>query len=291
MDIVLLFAGLRFLVRSERDIGVDPILQGFIGSNSADAEVSVRITWKWDHLSLGNLSFLGEDLLCRYYRQEEKLLCISKGKTKEPLACTLYRPDCSKIDCYINEQPFLFPPKDLISILRMLPMRAIFQRFGVLFLHASQVAYRGRGILFTAPSGTGKSTQAKLWRQYQGAEIICNDRTLVRNVDGVWRTYGYPLDGSEPVKSSAVHRLGAVVLLEQGGENTVKRLRPSKALPRLMEQLVLDCWNSEARTAALDLLIQLMEQIPVYLLCCTPDEQAVETLKEQLMEDEVIPRG
>lgn len=174
----------------------------------------------------------------------------------------------------------------------MLPMREIFLRFGALFLHASQITYQGRGILFTAPSGTGKTTQAKLWQQYRGAEILCNDRTLTRKVDGAWRTYGYPLDGSEPVCSSAVNPLGAVVLLEQGRrENRVERLGPAKALPRLMRQVVLDCWSGEARAEAMELLITLMEDVPVYLLTCTPEEQAVETLEAKLMEDEVIPRG
>lgn len=283
--------GVQFCLDAERPIKQTADIISFYMEKSAFPDVTVHVTWDWLHTKHPKNPPVGRDLIQIYYQDQNEKFCELAGGDRGALACTRYTADCHEMVCAVNEINCQVPQDTDGQLLRMLPMREIFLRFGVLFLHASQVAYRGRGILFTAPSGTGKSTQAKLWRQYQGAEIICNDRTLVRNVDGVWRTYGYPLDGSEPVKSSAVHRLGAVVLLEQGVENTVKRLRPSKALPRLMEQLVLDCWNSEARTAALDLLIQLMEQIPVYLLCCTPDEQAVETLKEQLMEDEVIPRG
>ena len=291
MEIILFFAGLRFLVRSERNLNVNPVLQGFIDSIGADAEISVRITWNWDRLSLDNLSFLGEDLLCRYYRQKEKLLCLSKGNTIGPLGCALYGPDCSDIDCYINERPFLFPPDDLGSILRILPMRAIFQRFGVLFLHASQISYRGRGIIFTAPSGTGKTTQARLWQKARGAEIICNDRTLLRKMEDRWLTFGYPIDGSEPVRSNQVNELGAVVLLAQGPENQIRRLHPGKAAGLLMGQVVMDSWNVDARTAAIDRLLSLLADIPVYLQTCTPDEYAVDTLETTLIKDEVISFG
>lgn len=207
------------------------------------------------------------------------------------MSCTWYSSDCREMVCAVNTETCHVPQDNERQILRMLPMREIFLRFGVLFLHASQIAYRGRGILFTAPSGTGKTTQAKLWKEYRNAEIICNDRTLTRKVDGVWYTYGYPLDGSEPVRSSAVNTLGAVVLLEQGTVNAVERLRPTKALPRLMRQVVMDVWSSEARAAAMELLILLMEDIPVFLLTCTMDKQAVDILDEKLIEEGVIPDG
>lgn len=290
MKIYLRLGGIIFCLDSERPVQASEFLSNFYVTPQ-EANVTACFHWDWTHAKRPKSKPVGSDLLQVFFQEEDNCFCELGGEDVNAVSCVCYKKDFSEIVCAINEVTCRALQDTEAQLLQMLPMRGILLRFGILFFHASQIAYQGRGILFTAPSGTGKSTQAKLWRQYQGAEIICNDRTLVRNVDGVWRTYGYPLDGSEPVKSSAVHRLGAVVLLEQGRENTVKRLRPSKALPRLMEQLVLDCWNSEARTAALDLLIKLMEQIPVYLLCCTPDEQAVETLKEQLMEDEVIPRG
>lgn len=291
MEINLIFAGLRLRILSERALDIAPALEDFIGSDASDAEVTIHVTWDWDRLSLDNLTLLGKDLLCRYYRQGGKLLCLSIGNTKGPLACAVYGRDCSEITCYLNEKPFLFPPKDLNSILRMIPMRAVFQRFGVLFLHASQVSYRGRGILFTAPSGTGKTTQARLWQKARGAEIICNDRTLLRKAGIFWKTYGYPIDGSEPVRSNQVNKLCAVVLLAQGKENHIQRLHPGKAAGLLMGQVVMDCWNVEARTAAMDQLLALLADIPAYLLTCTPDERAVDTLETMMIKDEVIPNG
>ena len=57
---------------------------------------------------------------------------------------------------------------------------------------ASFIRWQGRGILFSAPSGTGKSTQANLWVQHQGAEVINGDRAALRQVGGRWQAFGLP---------------------------------------------------------------------------------------------------
>lgn len=291
MEIMLRLGGVLFRFRAERDMIVGPELLPFIVAGEEKADITVEISWDWEHAVLPSGEMVGQDVILNYYDEGSVRCCITRGGPKGPVACTCYSPDFRRVVCTINEKPFLMPPKALGSVLRMLPMREIFLHFGTLFLHASQIAYLGRGVLFTAPAGTGKTTQAKLWQKYRSAEIVCNDRTLTRRVDGIWRTYGYPVDGSEPVRSNRVTTLGAVILLEQGRENTVRRLAASKAMPRLMRQVVLDCWSGAARTAAMELLITLMEEIPVYLLTCTPDERAVETLEAKLTEDGVILHG
>lgn len=283
--------GVRLCLDAERPLQPTTEVVPFYAEETQSPDITVRITWDWIHARKPQTLPAGQDLVQLYYREADWRCCELDGGDRGALARIWYRPDFSEATCTINTITCHVPQDQEGQILRMLPMREIFLHFGVLFLHASQIACRGRGILFTAPSGTGKTTQAKLWRKYRGAEIICNDRTLTRKVDGAWRTYGYPVDGSEPVRSSAVNTLGAVVLLEQGSDNRVKRLGPTKALPLLMRQVVLDGWSGEARTAAMELLLTLMEDIPVYLLTCTPEEQAVETLEAKLIEDEVIPHG
>ena len=266
-------------------------LAPFYADGMTPPDVTVRITWDWLHAKRPRTPPVGRDLVQIYYQEQDEKYCELAGGDRGALACTWYTSDYTEMVCAINNVTCQVPQDSEGQILRMLPMREIFLHYRALFFHASQVAFRNKGILFTAPSGTGKTTQAKLWQKYRGAEIVCNDRTLTRKMGGVWRTYGYPLDGSEPVRSSAVNTLGALVLLEQGPVNEVGRLPASKALPRLMPQVVMDCWSGEARSRAMELLLELLRDIPVYLLACTPDERAVEALEKKLTEDEVIPRG
>ncbi len=288
MDISLLLGGVLFRFHPERDMVISDELRLFLHDPAEPAEVTVRVSWDWEHASLPSAEMAGQDAILNYYQEGETRYCLTRGGPNGYIACTRYTPDFSEIICTINEKPFLCPPKALASVLRMLPMREIFLHFHTLFLHSSQMVYAGRAVLFSAPSGTGKTTQARLWEKYRGAEVASNDRTLTRKRNGTWMTSGYPVDGSEPVFSNRSHPLGALVLLQQGPENTIHRLGPVKALPRLMQQVVLDGWSGEARAAATNLLIDLMEDIPVYLLTCTPDERAVNVLEQTLIEEGVI---
>ncbi len=286
MEYKLQFADVVFHILSEREIELEPQLQPFLAAETEPADLTVQVSWDWEHAKLPDSDRIGEDPLSYYYIEGAERFCVTRGGPKGAVACTRYNADFREVVCTYNEKPFLMPPKTMGSLMRMLPMREIFQHFQTLFLHASQIALRGKGILFTAPSGTGKTTQAKLWKQYRGAEIICNDRTLTRKLDGVWHTYGYPIDGSEPVRSEQVNRLGCVVLLRQGLTNTIQRLPPAKAVSLLMRQVVFDTWSGTARATAMQQLLSLVEDIPVLLLTCTPDERAVETLEQKLKEIE-----
>lgn len=289
MDLNLCLGGIRIGISSEKNLEIDEALADFTDPAGADPDVRVRITWDFASVPMPREPRLGEDLLCYYYRLEDRLVCYTRGGPKGPVGCAYYDESCRDILLAVNDEPFLIPTTTMGKILRMLPMRAIFRAFGVTLFHASQISYGGRGLLFTAPSGTGKTTQARLWQKFRGADIVCNDRTLVRKQDGVWQTYGYPLDGSEPVRSTQVNRLGAIVLLAQGEENRVERLRPGRAAARLMGQTVMDVWDPAARKAALEQIFEIWQDIPVYRLTCTPDEEAVEALEEILKKDRVIP--
>ncbi|MGN1167062.1 MAG: hypothetical protein ACI4S2_11620 [Lachnospiraceae bacterium] len=291
MEKRLQLGGVDFLFCSERELEVNPELELFSVSNIFAVDVTVFITWNWDECRLPHTEMIGQDALLSYYKQDGKNYCITRGGFKGPVACAFYTDDFKEIHCVLNEKPFLQPTKKLGSILRMLPMREVFLHFQVLFLHAAQISWKGKGILFSAPAGIGKSTQAKLWRQYRGAEIVCNDRTLIRKIQKEWKTYGYPLDGSEPVRSSKVNSLGCVVLLERGTECSVKRLHPGKAISRLMSQVVMDSWSGVARIQNMELIGKLIEDVPVYVLCCTPEKEAVDVLEIMLIEEKVIMSG
>ena len=158
----------------------------------------------------------------------------------------------------------------------------LFYRYGGLFLHSTYVDVGGRALLFSAPSGTGKSTQADLWERYAGGELINGDRTLLRKKDSVWHAYGCPFSGTSDVHKQGCEPIYAILMLSQATENTVKRLTPDEAFRRIYQQITVPSWSRELVLKALELLDDLMAQVPIYALACTPDERAVTVLREAI---------
>lgn len=283
MKIFVEFGGVRFRFDSDCDIIVEKIMAPFFFADDGVTDVNVRLIHDFSRAPLPTGPRVGEDLLLEYYREGDRLTCLTKGSAGRVVACCVYDGQYRDMTCWLNF-PVGSPADSLGSVLRMLPLRRTLLMRGVLFLHASQVALGDTGVLFTAPSGTGKTTQARLWKRFREAQILCNDRTLT---DGR-RTWGFPMDGSEPVRSAERRKLGAVVILEQAPENRLRRLGPREAIPRLMSQLVLDVWDPEAQAMACGLLLELMKCKPVYLLACTADEAAVRCLEQGFISDGVI---
>lgn len=169
-------------------------------------------------------------------------------------------------------------------MIALLPMVA---HVSGLLLHASLVAYRGRAVAFSAPSGTGKSTHADLWRECFGARILNGDRAFVRRVgpDGVWRGYGSPWAGSSPYICNESAPLAAIVLLEQGPCNRMRRLAGAEALTLLQRNIRLPFWDGDATTHALEVLDLLLREVPLYLLSCRPDAGAAELARSVVFDE------
>ena len=155
-------------------------------------------------------------------------------------------------------------------------------------MHSSFIKYKNKGILFTAPSGTGKSTQADLWNQYKKAEIINGDRSLIRRIDNKWRAYGVPFSGSSPYCKNDSVDLEAIVILRQGPENVIIKCDKATAIKKLLSESTVNYWNDKFVNKIMDLLTDLVDNIDVYILSCRKDQGAVELLAETIEKYGVI---
>lgn len=153
---------------------------------------------------------------------------------------------------------------------------------GRLLLHASCVDTPLGGLLFSGPSGIGKSTQAELWRQYAGAKLINGDRPILSRDEQGWRAWGSPYAGSSRhfVNESCVLR--AVVLLKQAKSCTLRRLSGADAFRRVFAGTTVNSWNKSSVQHVCELTERLVLELPVYELSCTPDRAAVELLRAEL---------
>ncbi|MCI6091150.1 hypothetical protein MR781_01095 [bacterium] len=164
-----------------------------------------------------------------------------------------------------------------------------------LILHCAYTVYKGKAILFSAPSGTGKSTQAELWKQYRGSRIVNGDRALLRKIDGVWSACGWPVCGSSDICESEDTPLYTIVMLRQGETNYIERLSPIQAFTQLYAQTTINQWNPAFVQRAMELIEDLIGQVPVYQLTCNMTEDAVKCLEQAIfpeantVEDDIEP--
>ena len=141
-----------------------------------------------------------------------------------------------------------------------------------LVLHAVVVSYGGKGYMFIAPSGTGKSTHARLWLEHiEGTELVNDDFPVVRGN----MVYGSPWGWRTPCYRNVSYPIGGMVRLSQASFNKIRRLSSIEAYMNLFVSSA-DKRYFGSRIA--DKMHQLEERlastIPMWHLECLPDEAA-----------------
>ena len=151
-------------------------------------------------------------------------------------------------------------------------------------LHAALVEKDGYGVVFLGPSGMGKSTQAKLWVEHQGADFIIGDRPGLRRIDGRWIGFGMPWDGKDNIKQQKQVPIRALISLEQAPENSIRRLTKQEAMIVLLNQVMMPMWDDTAMALLTPLMGQLATEIPFYHLKNLPNKEATELTRETICE-------
>lgn len=153
--------------------------------------------------------------------------------------------------------------------------------YGVVLCHGSVLEYKGEAYLFTAPSGTGKSTHTGLWRRYFGSEVIMinDDKPLLRfEKDGVY-AYGTPWDGKHHISNNRNAKLKAICFLYQDEKNHIDKISGDEALPMLMNQIYRPR-NAEGMLKTMDYVSELIELVPMYQMGCNMETEAAKTAFE-----------
>ena len=147
--------------------------------------------------------------------------------------------------------------------------------YDTVLFHGSAVCVDGEGYLFTAKSGTGKSTHARLWREFLGsrAVMINDDKPLIRMGEGKAVAYGTPWDGKHRLSSNIAVPLKAVCILERAAENRIREVTRSEALPMLVQQTYRPM-DAAAMGKTLNLIDRLAGSVKLYRLGCNMSIEA-----------------
>lgn len=168
------------------------------------------------------------------------------------------------------------------SLFNYLCLERVLESYEALILHSSHIVVGDEAILFCAPSGVGKSTQADLWARYEGAKIINGDRTLLRKKEGVWHAYGCPMSGTSDIHLQSCKKLKAIVILRQGPENRISKMKAGAIFSELYPQVTVQSWDKMMAMRVMDLLMDVIEKVPVLSFSCTKTQEAVDVLKNAL---------
>lgn len=166
----------------------------------------------------------------------------------------------------------------------LLGLEKVMIRSDAIILHCAYMLREGKAVLFSAPSGTGKSTQAELWEKYRGTRTVNGDHALLIREENGWHAYGWPICGSSEICHNESYPIEAVVMLYQAKENKIQRLKLFDAVKKIMPQVTMNMWNTDFQIRAMDLIQELAMDIPVYELGCDISEAAVKCLEMVLAE-------
>jgi hypothetical protein len=158
------------------------------------------------------------------------------------------------------------------------------QRFGVFALHSSSILYKNKIWLFSASSGTGKSTQADFWNNLYQTPIINGDLNLIHLSCDEPIVTGLPWCGTSGIYSNGSYPLGGIILLKQGHENTIQQLSKDKQQLSVAARLISPTWTSQLLGYNLSFAQRLIEHIPVFRYICRKEPEAARQLHRYIDE-------
>lgn len=152
---------------------------------------------------------------------------------------------------------------------------AVLESYDGCFFHSSCLELDGEGYMFTALSGTGKSTHTRLWREYFGDRVtmINDDKPLIRRIDGKYYVCGTPWMGKSDIGCNMISPIKAIYVLKRGEENRAEPTSPGKVIRQLMEATLLP-QNRENMINLLSLFDELFKSAKLIELHCNTDIEA-----------------
>lgn len=183
------------------------------------------------------------------------------------------------LDRLHNEYPYL--SRDEVAYLAT---GSVFHRkltaFAGLMLHSSAIEMDGRAYLFSADSGTGKSTHTGLWKQVFGDKVtyINDDKPIIRKIDGRFTVFGTPWSGKTDLNTNISAPLAAIIFIERGETNSIEPIdikAEPVAIP-MLEQTPRPK-RSDLLEAMLKTADELLTTTPIFRLRCNISEDAVYT--------------
>lgn len=261
----------------------DPFRIKYGPETDLDISVAMKVTDKLrvlpvKYLKINTTAFWFDEAEKRHIQIDIAKLTEDKKKCQAWMSASA---DWTDIEIHSDETPI---PKFLEDNYLISAFSSRLAYLSGVIIHGSVVEHDGKGIIFTASSGVGKSTHAALWAENFGDKIINGDKAILRVIEGRVFVYGSPWSGSSPYVVNRCIPLAAIVALEQAKENTIRKLRVLESLQYFATHCYLPVWSGELTALAMKTLDEVLHKTPVWLLKNRPEKAAAVLVKDTIFE-------
>lgn len=151
--------------------------------------------------------------------------------------------------------------------------------------HCSYIDYDGKAILFSGPSGIGKTTHTNLWRRYKPDKvtILNGDKCLLSYEGGKLYANGWPICGTSGICHNEKREVKAIVLLQQSEENKIIEEKKTVLFRRILEQLTVNYWNKDFVNAVMTFVQTIISTVPCYTYTCNISQEAVDIIYKKVI--------
>lgn len=149
-------------------------------------------------------------------------------------------------------------------------------------LHSASNYYQEKAWLYSASSGTGKTTHVKLWEKLYAVPVLNGDLNLLGMEKDEVFVYGIPWCGTSGVYTTKKYPLGGIILLKRGTENQVCKLPQDERQLYTAQRMISPAWTEKQVDDSLLFAEKLSDRIPIRRLYCTQEPSAAAVMKEYI---------
>ncbi len=229
-------------------------------------------------------TFAGITVLAEYQHEYTKKLCAEYeggGEVDFEISVTDADIEHERTEYSEKTQDFSDGYLESLALYRKFATRAA--DYGVLLFHGSAISFDGEAYIYTAPSGTGKSTHAHICRIVFGEDrvkYINDDKPLLRLQEGKWRVYGSPWDGKHRLSNKIDAPLSAICFLRRGEKPSIRRVGKEAVLGDLFSQVYRP--TDENAMKKVLVLLQSLSKLPLWEAHCNISKESAQMTLENM---------
>jgi len=281
-----LIADFRTSISFDDDKVLSDSLASYESEFKADADININITKTKENIKnvYSNVSKITE---CKFYCNHCGLdtVIFYDDKSENIMAVITFSKDYSNIDIVAFDVTRIYDISDKLFLFNLVgnAMHYCMRMHDAVVFHSSAISCNGRGIVFSAVSGTGKSTHTSLWQKEYPGVIMVNDDTPVIRVkeDGSVFLCGTPWAGTSGINTNIVVPLEAVVFLSRSAHNRIEMIDSQNAIKKFFEGLISPL-SPVMLAKTVDTVNKIFKKVQLLSLSCNMDIEAARVAKEYI---------